>query len=109
MTAIEYIQSKGIDYKIQSRQIITNCLFCGDTKGHLYIDQQDGVFFCQKCNERGNLITLKKHFGDYHKDRPQMNRPYQKQQQAVKAVFQIKTSLYARLKKKEQQRQTRGF
>ncbi|MDM7986188.1 MAG: DnaB-like helicase C-terminal domain-containing protein, partial [Smithella sp.] len=87
MTAIEYIQSKGIDYKIQSRQIITNCLFCGDTKGHLYIDQQDGVFFCQKCNERGNLITLKKHFGDYHKDRPQMNRPYQKQQQAVKAVF----------------------
>ena len=88
MTAIEYIQSKGIAYKIQSGQAVLNCFFCGDTKGHLYIDQQDGAFFCQKCNERGNLITLQKHFGDYQKDRQQMKAPYQKPQGAVKPAFE---------------------
>jgi len=87
MTAIEYIQRKGIPYKLQSGQAVFNCPFCGETKGHLYMNQQDGAFFCHKCNERGNLITLQKHFGDYQKDRPQMNRPYQKQQQAIKAAF----------------------
>jgi twinkle protein len=86
--AIEYIQNKGIAYKLQSGQAVLNCFFCGDTKGHLYIDQQDGAFFCQKCNERGNLITLQKHFGDYQKDRPQMSKPYQKSQQAVKPAFE---------------------
>ena len=91
MTAIEYIQSKGLAYKIQSRQAVLNCFFCGDTKGHLYIDQRDGAFFCQKCNERGNLITLQKHFGDYQKDRQQMNRQHQATQGAVRAAFEDKS------------------
>ncbi|HQP25124.1 MAG TPA: DnaB-like helicase C-terminal domain-containing protein [Smithellaceae bacterium] len=94
MTAIEYIQSKGIDYKIQSGQAVLNCFFCGDTKGHLYIDQQDGAFFCHKCNERGNLITLQKHFGDYQKDRPQISKPYQKSQAAVKPAFEDQGKRY---------------
>ncbi|MGV8057877.1 MAG: DnaB-like helicase C-terminal domain-containing protein [Smithellaceae bacterium] len=88
MTAIEYIQSKGIAYKLQSGQAVLNCFFCGDTKGHLYIDQQDGAFFCQKCNERGNLITLQKHFGDYHKDTHRMNRPLRQANIAVKPAFE---------------------
>jgi len=92
MTAIEYIQSKGLAYKIQSGQAVLNCFFCGDTKGHLYIDQRDGAFFCQKCNERGNLITLQKHFGDYQKDRQQMNRPHQAPQGAVRAAFEDKST-----------------
>jgi twinkle protein len=92
MTAIEYIQSKGLAYKIQSGQAVLNCPFCGDTKGHLYIDQRDGTFFCHKCNERGNLITLQKHFGDYQKDRPQMTRPHQTPQGTVRAVFEDKST-----------------
>ena len=88
MTAIEYIQRKGIAYKLQSGQAVLNCFFCGDTKGHLYINQQDGAFFCHKCNERGNLITIQKHFGDYQqKDKPQMNKPYQKPQNAIREAF----------------------
>ena len=87
MTAIEYIQRKGIAYKLQSGQAVLNCFFCGDTKGHLYIDQQDGAFFCHKCQERGNLITLQKYFGDHQKDRPKMNKPYQKPQNAVREAF----------------------
>lgn len=87
MTAIEYIQRKGLAYKLQSGQAILNCFFCGDTKGHLYIDRQEGTFFCHKCRESGNLITLQKHFGDYHKDRPQMNKTYQTRQDAVREAF----------------------
>lgn len=90
MTAIEYIASKGIPYKLQSGQAVLNCFFCGDTKGHLYIDRQDGAFFCHKCNERGNLITLQKHFGDYQhqKDgRPPMNTPQKKPQAVIQAAF----------------------
>ena len=101
MTAIEYIQRKGISYKLQSGQAVFNCPFCGETKGHLYMNQQDGAFFCHKCNERGNLITLQKHFGDYQKDRPQMNRPYQKQQQAIKAAFSEQGTPYHAPKEKE--------
>lgn len=88
MTAIEYIQSKGIAYKIQSGQAVLNCFFCGDTKGHLYIDQQDGAFFCQKCNERGNLITLQKHFGDYELPRHGAKNMNQKPQGGVRQAFE---------------------
>jgi len=92
MTAIEYIQSKSISYKLQSGQAVMNCLFCGDKKGHFYMNQQDGTFFCHKCNERGNLITIQKHFGDYPQRRPQMNRPQQKPQAAIRAAFEDKGS-----------------
>jgi len=101
MTAIEYIQSKGIAYKIKSGQVVLNCFFCGDTKGHLYIDQQDGAFFCHKCNERGNLVTIQKHFGDYQKDRPQMSKPYQKPQGAIKPAFEDQGKRYPTLDNKK--------
>ena len=94
MTPIEYIQHKGIAYKIQSGQAVMNCFFCGDTKGHLYMSREDGAFFCHKCNERGNLITIQKHFGDYQKP---MNRPYQKPQEAVSAAFMDKGKAYPTL------------
>ena len=94
MTAIEYIQRKSITYKVQSGQAVFNCPFCDDTKGHLYMNQTDGTFFCHKCNERGNLITIQKHFGDYQKDRLQMNRPNQKPQEIVRAAFEDKGKDY---------------
>lgn len=94
MTAIEYIQKKGIAYKLQSGQAVFNCPFCGEVKGHLYMDQQDGAFFCHKCNERGNLITLQRHFGDYQKDSPSMERLNQTRHEAVRAAFDDQSKPY---------------
>jgi len=66
MTALEYIQSRGLDYQMQSGQAVLKvCPFCGDAKGHFYMDPEEGLFHCHKCQESGNLITLQKHFGDY--------------------------------------------
>lgn len=66
MTALEYIQGKRLEYKLQSGQIVLKeCPFCGDHKSHFYMDQKEGQFKCHKCNETGNLFTLQKHFGDY--------------------------------------------
>jgi len=88
MTALEYIQSKGLEYRIQSGQaILKTCPFCGDPKFHFYMDQEEGAFYCHKCQERGNLITLKKHYGDYE-ERKTMNRPHTKQQGTVRQAFE---------------------
>ena len=65
MTALEYLQSKGLEYRIQSGQaVLKTCPFCGDQKSHFYVDPDEGAFYCHKCQERGNLVTLKKHYGD---------------------------------------------
>lgn len=64
MTAIEYLQAKGIEYRLQSGQaVLKTCPFCGDQKSHFCMDQDEGAFYCHKCQERGNLITLQKHYG----------------------------------------------
>lgn len=34
---------------------------------HFNINTETGQYHCFKCNENGNLITLKKHFGDLQK------------------------------------------
>ena len=66
MEPAEYLQNKGISYKVQSGQLVFNCPFCvpPDQGGHLYMEPEDGMYHCKKCDERGNLITFKKHFGD---------------------------------------------
>lgn len=69
-TPIEYLESKGIEYRIQSGQIVLKtCPFCEDSQSHFYMDQNEGIYFCHKCQERGNLITLQKHLGDYSSHR----------------------------------------
>lgn len=76
MTAIEYIRQKGIHHKVQAGQIVMNCPFCGETKGHFYMDQEEGVWCCHKCQEKGNLITLRKHFGDFERmEKKSWSRP----------------------------------
>ena len=76
-TPLEYIRSKGFEHKIQSGQIVLKvCPFCQDEKYHFYMDQREGPFFCQKCNEKGNLWTLKKHMGDIDTTiRPAFKKP----------------------------------
>lgn len=35
-------------------QWVANCPFCDDTKRHLYIATDKPVYYCQKCNSKGN-------------------------------------------------------
>ena len=67
----QYLSEKGL-------QIITNsdnkigvyCIFNGcdtDSKGkecHLNFKKDTGQYNCFKCGAKGNIVTLKKHFGD---------------------------------------------
>jgi len=89
MTALDYIRDKSLDYQVQSGQIVLKtCPFCGDPKGHFYMDQDTGAFFCHKCQERGNLITLQKYFGDYNRqERNTMNKPFIKKQADIQQAF----------------------
>ena len=90
MTALEYIQSKGLEYRIQSGQaILKTCPFCGDQKSHFYMDQDEGAFYCHKCQERGNLVTLQKHYGDYQEQR-RMSNPSFRPRGAVRQAFEDK-------------------
>ena len=76
-TISEYIQAKGWESKKQSGQIvIRECPFCHDTRWHFYADPDKAVWFCHKCQEKGNLWTLKKHMGDVHETiRPAFKKP----------------------------------
>jgi len=70
ITIKEYLEEKNIVFREVGKEIIAKCLFndCDkDSKGnegHLYFDAETGRYECKKCGERGNLITLKKHFGE---------------------------------------------
>src|SRR3989338_6780329 len=70
ITIKDYLARKGITFRESGKELIAHCLFSGcdtDSKGteaHLYIDGDTGQYECKKCGERGNLITLAKHFGD---------------------------------------------
>jgi len=86
MTPLEYIRSKGLEHRIQSNQIVLkSCPFCGDEKWHFYADEAEGRFFCHKCQEKGNLLTLKKHLGDAPEPMPRRTTP--KPQGTVGAAF----------------------
>ena len=71
---IEYLQSKGFTLKRAGSEYRTDCMFCGDRKGHLYINPVKEVFYCMKCNATGNIWALKKHFGDYDIYRPERKK-----------------------------------
>jgi hypothetical protein len=94
MTALDYIREKGFEHRKQGNEILLReCPFCGDTKYHFYLESPEGQFFCHKCQEKGNLITLQKHFGDYQPRTEPWNgagsRP-SKPQGSVKQAFPAK-------------------
>lgn len=76
----DYLDSKGITYQTKTKELITKCLFGGcddDSTGneaHLYFKRNDnGQYDCKKCGAKGNLITLKKHFGDIDTEKKKYN------------------------------------
>src|SRR3989338_6158970 len=70
ITIKEYLTRKGIEFREGGKELITHCLFNGcdkdsrGTEAHLYFDAETGQYECKKCGEKGNLVTLAKHFGD---------------------------------------------
>lgn len=70
ITIQEYLSQKGIAYRESGQELISKCLFndCDrDSTGseaHLYFNKDTSQYECKKCGEKGNLITLQKHFGD---------------------------------------------
>ncbi len=88
MTAIDYIREKGFDHQVTAGQVILKrCLFCGDEGSHFYIDPgAEGLFFCHKCQKRGNLFTLKRHFGDIP-PKPCSGNGHRKQQTGISQAF----------------------
>lgn len=66
----KYLDSKGISYAEKNGELITKCIFSScdsDSRGseaHLYISKETGQYQCKKCLAEGNLITLKKYYGD---------------------------------------------
>ena len=60
-----YFNQKGWEFKFQSGEyILKTCPFCLDSKNHFYISKTTAQFHCHKCNESGNLFSLKKKLGD---------------------------------------------
>ena len=66
----EYLTRKGVAFRESGKELIAHCLFNGcdkDSRGneaHLYFDAETGQYECKKCGEKGNIVTLAKHFGD---------------------------------------------
>jgi hypothetical protein len=64
-----YLSLKGLPFATKGSQIVTRCVFSGcDEKtrhaGHLYIDLATGVYFCHKCEAKGNMVTFARYFED---------------------------------------------
>ena len=67
---LNYIESKGFDYKERGEEIMFPCLNgCDDDdreseKYHCSINSTTGQYHCFKCEAKGNLVTLKHLLGD---------------------------------------------
>lgn len=64
-----YLAGKGIaTYRAGGHEITAHCWFCPDGnpkgKGKLYINAAEGLYFCFRCEARGNVRALMQHFGD---------------------------------------------
>lgn len=68
--AERYLDQKGIDYDTRGDELLVDCFFGGCDEHspphhhHLYINNSTGRYLCFKCGAKGNLTTLKRHFGD---------------------------------------------
>lgn len=60
-----YLAAKGYEFKEAAGQdIAKTCPFCEDDKWHLYVDPDKSVYFCHKCNAKGNAYDLRRRFND---------------------------------------------
>lgn len=61
----DYFDMKGWNHQIKAGEhIVQTCPFCNDSKAHFYMSPDYGLFHCKKCDEKGNLLSLKRRLGD---------------------------------------------
>lgn len=69
----EYLESKDLQVKERGTEnVSTHCMFCDEDPskaGRLYINVDEagekyGVFFCFLCQAKGNINTIREHYGD---------------------------------------------
>ncbi|HSW99567.1 MAG TPA: toprim domain-containing protein [Patescibacteria group bacterium] len=66
---VELLNNNNVEFREHGDELNLRCIFndCdADSHGgeaHLYVNKVTGLYDCKKCNERGNLVTLKRHFG----------------------------------------------
>ena len=66
--SVGYLKHRGISPKrLAQSEAIYDCWFCNplDKGGHLNVNLTTGQYHCFKCHSQGNLITLRRYFGDY--------------------------------------------
>ena len=65
----ELLRNNNLEYREHGDELQLRCFFndCDankpTTQGRLYINKNEGTYLCHKCSEKGNLETLKWHFG----------------------------------------------
>lgn len=60
-----YLNLKGWEFKFKNGQYcLDQCPLSGCGPGHFYIGQANEMFYCQKCGEKGHVLSLKKRLGD---------------------------------------------
>jgi twinkle protein len=66
MNQIEsYLQSKGWGFKLRNGEYcLDECPFCNAGPQHFYIGKENEQYYCQKCQAKGHLLSLKKKLGD---------------------------------------------
>lgn len=71
----EYFSKRGILFKTTGNEIQTFCLFsnCDAGKqnpalGHLYLNNEKGIYQCKKCGAKGNIFNLADYFGDNYRE-----------------------------------------
>lgn len=64
-----YLNTTNIAFKMSGdkTELILNCLFCDDTKGHLYVNNENGCWLCHKCGARGSWFNLLENLGEPEK------------------------------------------
>lgn len=55
-----FLDDIDAQYKLSGEEYkVRECPICGDSKGHFYIHCETGLWHCFKCEESGNLWTLR--------------------------------------------------
>jgi archaellum biogenesis ATPase FlaH len=64
LTAREVLTQAGVEFRDARDEFeVKECFVCGDSKFHLYVNQETGAFYCHKSNCKGSMLDLKRGLG----------------------------------------------
>lgn len=60
LQVVDIVKDHGLKIRETSgKEYRTDCPFCNDRKGHLYINPEKNVFHCMRCGAEGGAVKLK--------------------------------------------------